>query len=498
MFEFEYITINNLPRLSWLADADKKSGKVKVFCGKAVECFPEFFVAGVWDGEFLKADFDTSDAFYGTGAKIFGETLDFVTPSHALARIQSFEEEHRLCVSNSLPFLASYCALSLDPGQDQYESYFCSILDGLKKYKEYVPLKEKKQIRQVFVGKLVLYGNGKTEVVHRQPIERFTSFDDYYSRLFASFEAVRDNAMSPSRKEHYGMVTTISSGYDSTCSAVIAKKLGCDSAFSISGGQYDIDSGVDIASNLGYSRITKRNKSIYRDKIGLIDAEYVSSGEFGTLQFSIFEEDFSENLVFLGSRGSYWEKDLNMTEDFEMDNYFYYETEISWTENALKNGYITLPLPAFGASVCESIKDVTNSEEMEPWTLHNSYDKPIPRRIVETAGISRKAFGQKKYGGGFYMGYDTLKSLKRKMSKEGYAAFLEYHKLFRHTKPLRRLYHGFRYHLAVMPILLKKLGLKWKIHCKALRISNPYAPSELFFWSMDVMKNRYKEAMKRL
>ena len=33
---------------------------------------------------------------------------------------------------------------------------------------------------------------------------------------------------------------------------------------------------------------------------------------------------------------------------------------------------------------------------MAPWRLGNDYDRPIPRRIAESAGVPRAAFGQRK------------------------------------------------------------------------------------------------------
>jgi hypothetical protein len=35
---------------------------------------------------------------------------------------------------------------------------------------------------------------------------------------------------------------------------------------------------------------------------------------------------------------------------------------------------------------------------MRPWRLENSYDRPIPRRIAEEAGVPRDLFGQIKVG----------------------------------------------------------------------------------------------------
>ena len=33
---------------------------------------------------------------------------------------------------------------------------------------------------------------------------------------------------------------------------------------------------------------------------------------------------------------------------------------------------------------------------MEPWRVHTNYDRPIPRRIAEEAGVPRELFGNKK------------------------------------------------------------------------------------------------------
>lgn len=502
MFSVSYQKFQRLPQLAWLADIDKRENTVTILHGEKVERFNDFFVAGVWDREFEKAEFDAADAFYGTGGKITENAVIFSTPSHALERLQYYDTDDRFVVSNSFPFLASYCELKLDPGEDQYEAYFCSVLDGLEKYRQNIPMKDGKQIHQVIASNISVSESGTIKLERRSKMPPFASFEDYYSKLMQSFAAVRDNAVSPKRKNApFGIVSTISSGYDSTCCAVIAKKLGCDCVVSLSGGGYDADDGSKVAERLGYSRIIKRDKDAFRSKVGIIDAEYISSGEIGTaLQFSVFEDIFEGNLVFMGLRGSYWEKHLSMTEEFEMCNYSFYETDVSVTENALKNGYIIIPLPTYGASACISIKNISNSSEMKPWTLGVKYDKPIPRRIVESAGIPRNSFGQIKYGGGFYLGYETAGRMKRKMSKDGYEDFLRFRKSYRNSRPISRFLHGVKYYNCLFPTYLSyacgRIGLHPGIKQKAPRIANPFAPNELFHWSVDVMKKRYSDALK--
>jgi hypothetical protein len=42
------------------------------------------------------------------------------------------------------------------------------------------------------------------------------------------------------------------------------------------------------------------------------------------------------------------------------------------------------------------ITAISLSPEMQPWSVASDYDRPIPRRIVEAAGVPRPLFGQRK------------------------------------------------------------------------------------------------------
>jgi hypothetical protein len=61
-------------------------------------------------------------------------------------------------------------------------------------------------------------------------------------------------------------------------------------------------------------------------------------------------------------------------------------------------GFIHLPMPFIGARQRQDILRITESAEMKPWRLGNAYDRPIPRRIAEQAGVPRHLFGQVKTG----------------------------------------------------------------------------------------------------
>ena len=65
-------------------------------------------------------------------------------------------------------------------------------------------------------------------------------------------------------------------------------------------------------------------------------------------------------------------------------------------ELRLALGFVQLPLPFMGARQKADIVRITESSEMDPWRLGNAYDRPIPRRIAEEAGVPRHLFGQSK------------------------------------------------------------------------------------------------------
>jgi hypothetical protein len=53
-------------------------------------------------------------------------------------------------------------------------------------------------------------------------------------------------------------------------------------------------------------------------------------------------------------------------------------------------------VPAIGAGDPLEVGHLSRSAEMAPWSVGGDYDRPLPRRIVEEAGVPRTAFAQRK------------------------------------------------------------------------------------------------------
>ncbi len=69
---------------------------------------------------------------------------------------------------------------------------------------------------------------------------------------------------------------------------------------------------------------------------------------------------------------------------------------LNLSEIRLKSGFINVVVPFILAINIRDIYEISHSEEMRPWRVLNSYDRPIARRIAETAGVPRGAFGIRK------------------------------------------------------------------------------------------------------
>lgn len=503
MFQFKYIEHEKLPKLGWCMKIRKGVSEVIVHVGEYVEGTQDWFVSGVWDGAFAEADFANADFLCATAVKRNDSGLTVYSPTHERQRFCYIRYEEEMLFSNSIPLLLAVSGEKFDVDCDQYEKILCSILDGTKDYGREIPLAKGRTMYQIFCADITV-DDALQMTYTRKPRHRdFVDFEDYYNTLVAMCARVRDNGLDESRKQKYELITTASSGYDSSTCAAIAKAVGCDTLLTFKGGKYDADSAVEIGKQLGYGNIIERGHHDFRCKQNLIDAEYFVSGDIGAyLQFSAFEDDFADHIVFSGTSGSYiWDKDADVNEDSVRYNYNYYTSNLSFAENALIKGYIFFPLPLYGSSAVCSIQKITNTPEMAPWTLHTGYDRPICRRILETSGVNRDAFGHVKYGGGFSLARNfTFRQIKPKMSDEGYAAFCAWLRVKGNNRwTFGRMCRMLWYHCNCIPayadFVLQKLGIDTHSEL-VIRIPNPGLPAKLIIWGMEVLTERYGQAMK--
>ena len=107
MIEIVLARLLDLPKLAWAASLDLGQGTLWVIHGSAVECRDQWLVEGTWDGPFEQAYFHHSANFFGSGIRIDGDQIYFVTSSALVDRLLYCVHAGRLFVSNSLVLLLS-------------------------------------------------------------------------------------------------------------------------------------------------------------------------------------------------------------------------------------------------------------------------------------------------------------------------------------------------------------------------------------------------------
>jgi hypothetical protein len=111
---------------------------------------------------------------------------------------------------------------------------------------------------------------------------------------------------------------------------------------------------------------------------------------------SYIERNCPAAVVFTGNYGgTVW--DVNLDQKYMSDQLKHQSLAGNGLiEIRLKSGFFQVGVPyILGRSQMDVIA-IGLSPELEPWRLHNSYDRPVPRRILETAGVDRNLFGRRK------------------------------------------------------------------------------------------------------
>ncbi len=400
----------SLPKLAWLAEVDRTSGIVTLLHGSRVEVRPNFFIEGVWNGPFEDGDFGETDCVFGTGGILGEELIRFVTSASTTDYLYYTEDSAQVTVSNSLPLLLGYVEDSLDPRYLGYPEICDSIVDGINHYRRDIPTTRGKVRRQMYrnldVSKDKIWESEK-----RMP-PRFRCFKDYRDYLRDNFALIAANARDRARTQALETYSTQSKGYDSTAVNAIAGPHGIDQVFTITKakragylahqdeGELPDDDGKDICELLGLPCI-RLNRRTFAEEF---DQEYLyycglHHNQDANLH-GISGHISNVGLLLTGTLGEIWYTKACSGKRSFLDSELrrWDMSGHGMAELRLVVGLIHLPFPYIGARRKEDIVNITESSEMDPWRLGNMYDRPIPRRIAEEAGVPRHAFGQSKMG----------------------------------------------------------------------------------------------------
>ena len=379
----------DLPPMAWVLRA--RAPIAQMACGDLVRRIGEGVFEGTWTGESGEDGILGSTTTFGSGVLVDRGSLVIVPPSHLLEAVYVSERADVLFASNSFPGLLAAAQLELDPRVD-YPQVFAQSGDGIFRFS--VPTLSEPVV-VVLYEPMRLGADGSTTIASRPREAPFTSFEDYRTRLAGALSSAVANAPG------FEPVATISSGYDSASMATLARDAGCRRAVTIaegkpvSGSDRVSDSGEFVGRSLGME-VKSYDRLAYQRRDDLPEAEFMATGMSGEdVVFSSMGPDLHKAVLVTGFYGDgvWW---LHMPK-----RALFWRLEQAGTslgEFRLRTGFVHVAMPWFGAAQIASVQAIGRSDEMRPWFLGIGEDRPIPRRILEEAGIPRGRFAEAKRG----------------------------------------------------------------------------------------------------
>ena len=403
----------NLPQLMWVAKIDKVNPKeVQIIHGNSVEIDKTYLVEGVWDGPFEKGEFHKTSNFFGSGIRVDKDKVHFVTSKSVTDRLLLADEDDTIYVSNSLIGILAVTDSSMDPEHD-YNNEGLPLINGIDQYDgDFKIVHPKiKKLKQIFLKNIIYEDNRITynEVKHSIKIE---CYNDYIDHLNTILFKLKENWESNSRKKTIEAISTISQGYDATAVTALVRNYGVNICFT---GHYIDrpsffnkvqkrikDDGTPAAKDLGIKvkYLNKNRNSISNDELFFLAINYPKNSTYSCFETSLhsmnefIDKDKCLFIVFTGYNGDHlWDLNpIHISDQIIRKS----NTGLGLTEVRLKSGFFNVALPYILAREQPKIVNISRSREMDPWKLNNNYDRPIPRRIAESAGIKREHFGMQK------------------------------------------------------------------------------------------------------
>ncbi|WP_426417006.1 hypothetical protein [Aestuariirhabdus sp. LZHN29] len=410
--ELSRILDERMPPLGWFLQRHGRSASVTY--GAGVEWINGRLVEGVWSESFSEGHPEQSLNLFGSCVCFTGNTILICACTSPLEPIYFCQQSGAFYASNSQVLLLAGLGKRLVPGCTEYAALNQLRTRGLEQVIVQVPVSGGTINR--FIHHNLLINESDYEVVEKKRPNAFRSYTHYKEYLQASLHGCIDNARYQSRHTRYELVTTQSRGYDSTAiNALLNKKyplraFTCRDSKPIGevyrSGKKRVgpsDEGSEIASQLGFEcEVIERSDFERYPELEIFMNAAVHNNEDRNV-LPIFAKVDKPSVLLTGNAGELWYTWRGM-------EHAHYEGD---ADNLLKKGdlggfgmsevrlwhnivHITVPL--IGAVQRLSVHDITESEEMSPWRLNNDYDRPIPRRIAEEAGVSRENFGQSKMG----------------------------------------------------------------------------------------------------
>ena len=366
---------------------------------------------GVWDGPFEPQQIPEAAHFFGSALLIEEDGITLV-PSRALVdRLLLCELDGVVHVSNSLPLLLAASNTRLDPERN-YIAESHAILKGIANYISDFPL-----IRSgggAILGQQLYYRPVSVELAGRrivgldQPVPAFASFEEYREHMVEALRRIRDNAMSTRRRIPLQFRTTTSSGYDSAAVSVLAGNIGASITYTRQRSNSwipawlsraaAVDDGTPVAAPLGL-------EVRYLESPSGVSADHELPPAGG------HDRRAGDRVPVAGpgpggGRAAHGAPDrvsrgqsVGPPDGREVLEPRPHQGRHLWPEP--RRNPPPRRLHQCGRAVHRRPRHrgphpSREFSRVEPWRLGTAYDRPIPRRIAEEAGVPRSVFGVRK------------------------------------------------------------------------------------------------------
>lgn len=381
--------VDGWPHLTWVARTRKGTLEVDLFHGPTMEVREDWAIEGAWAGDYSRGHFDRTSLVFGTGIRCRDRHVTFVSAGSNVDRLWYFRNGAERFVSNSLPALLAATGSRLFDEVPNYPAQVGSLKTkaGIGRVEIF---SKAGPIQCVYHHNL--RWDGRRIRLRQKSVDApaFDSFTTYRDFLDESVRGVVRNATDSARSQPMSLLTTVTSGYDSTAASVLAAEAGCERAATIRAGRSVVprsDSGAEIAEHLGL--VCEEYPLAGRDNPREL-AFWAATGTVADANLAVFDYGEPPCLFFSGVHGgNIWSRNIN---DFHAGNL----NAVGMSEFRLREGVIHFPVPFCGVRRNWEVYEISNSSAMSPWSVEGGYDRPVPRRIVEEAGVPREIFGMTK------------------------------------------------------------------------------------------------------
>jgi hypothetical protein len=484
----------DLPRLAWCARVASGADVVELRHGPGVEAHGDFFAEGAWAGAFGAGRIDEATTVVGTGGRARPDAAVFTASSGRRDRVYAARGARELWISNSPVF--ALVASGDEPAPD-FRGYLGEFTRqvrlGVRRTRRALPTRR---------GELWLFESGNVEArpdlsltrVEPPPPPPPRDFAEYVASLEAALDGVFANASAPERGHGFRPLATLSRGYDAPAVAALAARLGCREAVTFShreeGQAEAADDGTEIGKLLGYA-VTTLERDAWAARPGMAEAEFCVLPPGFDVVWSAAEELLAGSLLLFGFGGDLFWTLQQLGAGLSTPGWAGLAALSGTTllEFRLRVGFHCFPVPTVGWQQASAISAISRSDEMAPWRVGGDYDRPIPRRIVEQAGVPRGSFARTKLGTALHM----LRAPEdlRSASRRDFEAFLRERLGAAAVARLRALHALYRRSAGATRALNAATGARLRAPLKAHR---PGTGGFLPHWGFERIRSRYEGA----